>query len=88
MENLYSIKEVCGILKVKRVLVSRLIHSGRLRAFKLGGGRLWRIRERDLRRFIRAGGDADSYKQVTAAEAVPTTGENRKKEEEPCLKKL
>ena len=55
METLYSVKEVCGILKVKRVLVSRLIHSGRLRAFKLGGGRLWRIRERDLKRFINDG---------------------------------
>jgi excisionase family DNA binding protein len=53
METLYSVKEVCEILKVKRVLVSRLIHSGRLRAFKLGGGRLWRIRERDLKRLIK-----------------------------------
>jgi len=61
MENLYSIKEVCGILKVKRVLVSRLIHSGRLRAFKLGGGRLWRIRERDLKRFVRGESDAPMH---------------------------
>ena len=88
METLYSVKEVCGILKVKRVLVSRLIHSGRLRAFKLGGGRLWRIRERDLKGLIRGGSDADSYKQVTAAEAAAITGENRKKGEESCLKKL
>ena len=60
METLYSVKEVCGILKIKRVLVSRLIRSDRLRAFKLGGGRLWRIRERDLRRFIRDGSDAEA----------------------------
>ena len=52
METLYSVKEVCGILKVKRVLVFRLIHEGRLLAFKLGGGRLWRIRERNLKRFV------------------------------------
>jgi excisionase family DNA binding protein len=61
METLYSVKEVCGILKIKRVLVSRLIHSGRLRAFKLGGGRLWRIRERDLKRLIRGGIDAPMH---------------------------
>ncbi len=57
METLYSIKEVSGALKVKRALVLRLIREGRLRAFKLGGGRLWRIRERDLTKFISGGSE-------------------------------
>lgn len=58
MENLYSVKEICVILKVKRVLVLRLIHNGQLHAFRLGGGRLWRVRERDLSRFIGDGSTA------------------------------
>ncbi len=52
MNTLYTIKETCSILKVKRCQVLRWIYSGKLRAFKLGGGRLWRIRERDLARFV------------------------------------
>jgi excisionase family DNA binding protein len=51
MQAIYTLKETCEILKVKRSLVLRWIYSGKLQAFKLGGGRLWRIRERDLRRF-------------------------------------
>jgi excisionase family DNA binding protein len=53
MESFLTVKEICGILKVKRGTVIRLIRAGRLRAFKLGGGRLWRIRETDLKRFIK-----------------------------------
>jgi len=52
MQAIYTLKETCEILKVQRSQVLRWIYSGKLRAFKLGGGRLWRIRERDLQRFI------------------------------------
>lgn len=52
MGNLKSIKEVADFLGVSRKTVLRWIRSGKLRAFKLGGGRFWRIRERDLKRFV------------------------------------
>jgi len=57
MQTIYTLKETCQFLKIKRSQVLRWIYSGKLRAFKLGGGRLWRIRECDLRRFIRDGNE-------------------------------
>ena len=53
MEELFTIKEVAGRLKVKRGVIVRWIAAGRLRAFKLGSGRLWRVRERDLKKFLK-----------------------------------
>jgi len=53
MNQFLTVRDVQSLLKVSRGMVIRLIHSGRLRAFKLGGGRLWRIREQDLKRFIK-----------------------------------
>ena len=52
MQAIYTLKETCEALKVKRSQVLRWVYAGKLRAFKLGGGRLWRIRERDLARFV------------------------------------
>ena len=60
MEKILTINDACEHLRVKRRTVLRWIYSGRLRAFKLGGGRLWRIHELDLRRFIRDGSDAEA----------------------------
>lgn len=60
MEKILTIKEACEYLRVKRRTALRWIYSGQLRAFKLGGGRLWRIREQDLQRFIRDGNDAEA----------------------------
>jgi excisionase family DNA binding protein len=54
MGKILTIKDTCAELKVTRKTVIRWIGTGELRAFKLGsGGRLWRIRERDLQTFIR-----------------------------------
>ena len=54
MSRLLTIADVCEQLHVTRKTVSRWIGNGELKAFKLGsGGRLWRIRERDLGRFLR-----------------------------------
>jgi len=61
MEAIYTVKETCQILKVNRSQVLRWIYSGQLKAFKLGGGRLWRIREQDLNRFIRDGSNAPMH---------------------------
>ena len=62
MDKFLSVYEICGILKVKRGTVIRWIRAGRLRAFKVGGGRLWRIRERDLREFVKGGLDGQTKK--------------------------
>jgi len=62
MESFLTVKEICAILKVKRGTVIRWIRAGRLRAFKVGGGRLWRIRERDLREFVKGGPDGQTKK--------------------------
>ena len=68
MDKFLSVFEICGILKVKRGTVIRWIQTGRLRAFKPGGGRFWRIRERDLKQFVRDGSDIRKY---LAAGSVP-----------------
>jgi excisionase family DNA binding protein len=55
MSKIFTIKEICGELKVSRKTVLHWIEAGELRAFKIGSGRrLWRICEQDLSRFIKA----------------------------------
>ena len=61
MNQFLTVRDVQGLLKVSRGMVIGLIRAGRLRAFKLGGGRLWRIRERDLKGLIRGGSDAPMH---------------------------
>ena len=61
MDKFLSVNEICEILKVRRGTVVGWIRAGQLRGFKLGGGRFWRIRERDLNRFIK-GGDGETKK--------------------------
>jgi excisionase family DNA binding protein len=48
-----AVIEIAEMMKVSRGTVIRWIKTGRLRVFKLGGGRLWRIQEKDLKRFIK-----------------------------------
>ena len=55
MDKFLTVKEICDILKVTRGTVIRWIRIGKLRAIKLGGGRLWRVRESELKRFMRQG---------------------------------
>ncbi len=52
MKKFLTVQEVQDLLEVSRGTIISWIRSGRLRAFKVGGGRLWRIRELDLKRFI------------------------------------
>ncbi|MGB7296809.1 MAG: helix-turn-helix domain-containing protein [Candidatus Aminicenantales bacterium] len=55
MSKLLTLKDVCEQVHVTRKTVIRWIENNELKAFKLGsGGRLWRIRERDLQAFIRS----------------------------------
>ena len=49
----FTIGDICDELRVSRKTVLSWISAGNLKAFKLGGGRLWRIRERDLKRFVK-----------------------------------
>lgn len=53
--NLLTIKDAAEFMQVTRLTVYRAIYSGRLKAFKVQGGKLWRIFPSDLRRFARGG---------------------------------
>lgn len=53
MDRFLTVNEIAAALKVERGTVIRWIVSGKLRAFKPGGGRFWRVRERDLKKFIK-----------------------------------
>jgi excisionase family DNA binding protein len=55
MSKLLTVKEVCEFFGVSRGTAMSWIRNGKLRAFKIGGGRLWRVRESELKRFMRQG---------------------------------
>ena len=57
METYLTVAEICGLLKVERCSVIRWIRSGKLRGFKLAGGRLWRVSRSDFQRFLKGGPD-------------------------------
>ena len=61
MDNFLTVNEISEKLKLQRRTVIRWIISGRLRAFKPGCGRFWRIRERDLKKFVRDGSDVQKH---------------------------
>lgn len=52
LTKVFTVDEAAGHLRVSRQTVLRMIESGKLRARKLPGGRLWRIRETDLQKLI------------------------------------
>lgn len=56
MDSFLTVEEVCSLLKVERHTVAHWIKSGRLRGFRPGGGRFWRVRRQDFQRFAK--GDA------------------------------
>ena len=55
LDGFKTVEEIAELLKVGRRTVIRWIVDGRLRGFKLGQGRFWRVRERDLKKFIKKG---------------------------------
>ena len=60
MSKFFTVKELCETLQVTRKTVIHWIETGELRAFKLGSGkRLWRVREQDLKAFIKGQGQAN-----------------------------
>jgi excisionase family DNA binding protein len=56
VDDFLTLKEVEGLLKVKRRTVIRWISGGKLKAFKPGDGRVWRVSRANFQRFIKAGG--------------------------------
>jgi len=56
--SVLKLKEVCFALRIGRVSALRLVHSGKLPAFRVG--RDWRVLESDLNRFMRIGRKSDS----------------------------
>ena len=50
MIKMYSIEEVASMLGVNRNTVRRMLIRGELKGLKVG--RLWRIKESDLREFL------------------------------------
>lgn len=50
MVKMYSIEEVADMLNVNRNTVRRMLIRGELKGLKVG--RLWRIKESDLREFL------------------------------------
>ena len=49
-DAILTLKEVAKALRLGRVTTLRLVQAGKLQAFKVG--RAWRIRRRDLERFM------------------------------------
>ena len=52
MDKFLTIKDIEGLMQVTRKTVLAWIKTGGLKAYKVGGTS-WRIRERDLKRFIK-----------------------------------
>jgi excisionase family DNA binding protein len=50
MEEILTVREVAAYLKVSRTTVWRWCNEGTLPAVKIGRG--WRVRQRDLERFV------------------------------------
>lgn len=55
MEELYTIKEVSGMLKVSRVTLYRWIQTGKLKYYRAGKG--VRIPKSSLEQFLESGGE-------------------------------
>ena len=54
-ETLLTVEDVMRVLRLSRLTVYRAIYAGRLKALKVPGSRVWRVRPDELQRFIKAG---------------------------------
>ncbi len=57
-EKLYTLQEVADYLKVSRQTIYNYVTKKRLRAYKLGGQREYRVTDADLQEFIKKGQNA------------------------------
>ncbi|MBE3111421.1 MAG: helix-turn-helix domain-containing protein [Acidobacteria bacterium] len=55
MNDFLTVNEVSEQLRCSRLTVTRWIKAKKLRAFKPGGGRVWRISRTDFEKFIKKG---------------------------------
>ena len=62
MDNILSVKDVATMLDVNEWAVRKYINEKKLKAYKLGGGSLWRIYESDVHEFVRAEGNVKDVK--------------------------
>lgn len=65
MNKIFTTRQVSGLLNIHINTVYNYIHSGVLKAFKLGGTnsvKHWRIREKDLESFMQEAGSAHGDK--------------------------
>ena len=62
--KVYTLEEVCDILKVTKRTMYNYIKAGKLKAVKMG--KYWRVTEENLRAFVEAGS--------------PVVNQNRRKE--------
>jgi excisionase family DNA binding protein len=53
MERYYTVSEIASSIQTNRRTVINWIRGGHLIAVKLAGRRFWRVREKDLRRFLK-----------------------------------
>ena len=50
-EKVYTVEEIAELLKVKVYTVREWLRTGKLKGFKMGG-RVWRVKESELDKFI------------------------------------
>jgi excisionase family DNA binding protein len=55
-EQVLTLEEVARVLRVSRKTAEKLVHTGKIRAVKVG--RVWRIPRSALEEFLRGGGHA------------------------------
>lgn len=55
MSDYMTVNEISAELQCSRLTVTRWIKAKKLRAFKPGGGRVWRVRRADFQKFTKAG---------------------------------
>ncbi len=56
MERMYTPKQAAEELQVSLVTLMGWLREGRLKGYKIGDGRLWRIKESDLEAFLQPRG--------------------------------
>ena len=54
LSRLLTVPDVAGLLSIHEDTARRYLREGKIRAFKLGGGREWRVRPLDYVDFIEA----------------------------------
>ena len=57
-EKLYTLQEVADYLKVSRQTIYNYVTKKKLRAYKLGGQREYRVTDADLQDFLKNGRNA------------------------------